>query len=54
MTLLNAAAALQVADVADSWEDGVRLAAAAIDDGRATAKLDAWIELSQAIAGEAA
>lgn len=53
VTLLNAAAALQVADVADSWEDGVRLAAVAIDDGRATAKLDAWIELSQAIADEA-
>ncbi|MBK5286907.1 MAG: anthranilate phosphoribosyltransferase [Acidimicrobiia bacterium] len=52
VALLNASAALQVAEVAESWVEGVRLAAAAIDDGRATAVLDRWIALSQAIAGE--
>ena len=40
VVLLNAAAALLVAGKAGSLRDGVRLAAAAIDDGRARALLD--------------
>lgn len=51
VTLLNAAAALQVAGVADSWSDGIGLAAAAIDDGRAESVLDRWIKASQSAAG---
>ena len=39
--LLNAGAALYVADIAASLFDGVAAAAAAVDDGRAMAKLDA-------------
>lgn len=49
VVLLNAAAALQVADVADSWTAGVELAATAIDDGRAIATLDTWIATSQQV-----
>ena len=49
VVLLNAAAALQVADVVDSWTAGVGLAASVIDDGRATATLDAWIATSQRV-----
>ena len=47
MVLLNAAAALQVADVAASWAEGIALATAAIDDGRATAALEQLIATSQ-------
>jgi anthranilate phosphoribosyltransferase len=47
VVLLNAAAALQVADVAASWADGIALATAAIDDGRATAALEQLIATSQ-------
>lgn len=50
VVLLNAAAALQVGDVADSWAEGVALAAAAIDDGRAAGTLERWIAVSQAAA----
>lgn len=42
--LLNAGAALYVADIAASLFDGVAAAAAAVDDGRAMAKLDALRE----------
>ena len=41
--LLNAAAALIVADKADGWEDGAALAADAIDSGAAKTLLDRWI-----------
>ncbi len=47
VVLLNAAAALQVADVVDSWDAGIALAASVIDDGRAIATLDRWITVSQ-------
>lgn len=47
VVLLNAAAALQVADVVDSWDDGIALAASVIDDGRAIGTLDRWIAVSQ-------
>ena len=40
VVLLNAAAALVVAGRASDLRDGVRLAAAAIDDGRAARMLD--------------
>jgi len=41
--LLNTAAALIVAGAARDWPDGARIAAAAIDDGRAAALLKAWL-----------
>jgi anthranilate phosphoribosyltransferase len=41
--LLNAAAALMVADTADTLSEGAETAAAALDDGRANALLDTWI-----------
>lgn len=48
IVLLNAAAALVVAGAADGLADGLELASAAIDDGRAQASLDALIRVSQA------
>jgi anthranilate phosphoribosyltransferase len=39
IVVLNAGAALQVAELADTWEDGVAAAQAAIDDGRAAETL---------------
>ena len=54
VVLLNAAAALQVGDVAGSWGEGVALAAAAIDDGRAASTLERWIAVSQSAALEVA
>ncbi len=50
VVLLNAAAALQVAGVAGSWGEGIELAAAAIDDGRARGVLDRWVAESRAAA----
>ncbi len=47
IVLLNSAAALVAADTVLSLPDGLELAARAIDDGRAQATLDAWIESSQ-------
>lgn len=47
VVLLNAAAALQVAEIVDTWEGGVERAAAAIDDGSARETLDRWIATSQ-------
>ena len=46
VVVLNAAAALEVAGVAGDLEDGLRLAAASIDEGKAAATLDRWIEVS--------
>jgi anthranilate phosphoribosyltransferase len=45
--LLNAAAALVAADAALGLADGIERAARSIDEGRAQAKLDAWVEFSQ-------
>ncbi|MEM9523971.1 MAG: anthranilate phosphoribosyltransferase, partial [Pseudomonadota bacterium] len=45
--LLNAAAALVVADVANDLKDGVAQAAEAIDSGAAKAKIEAMAELTQ-------
>jgi anthranilate phosphoribosyltransferase len=43
IVLLNSAAALWVAGKADSIADGLGVAAKAIDDGKATATLDALV-----------
>ena len=48
IVVLNAAAALVVAGVADTIEDGIARAGATIDDGRANAALERLIRLSQA------
>jgi len=45
-TLLNAAAALVVAGIADDLASGVALAAAAVDDGRAAATLDRLVTMT--------
>jgi anthranilate phosphoribosyltransferase len=50
IVVLNAAAGLWAAGVALSLEQGVALAAAAIDDGRATAALDRLVMTSQRLA----
>ncbi|NLU49699.1 MAG: anthranilate phosphoribosyltransferase [Syntrophomonadaceae bacterium] len=47
VVLLNAAAALVVAEKAGDMADGLRLAAEAIDSGRATAKLGELVRLTQ-------
>lgn len=51
IVVLNAAAGLVVAGVAADMADGLTLAAEAIDSGRAQARLDALIRVSQAQAG---
>jgi anthranilate phosphoribosyltransferase len=43
VVLLNAAAGLMVADLAEDLRDGVQLAATAIDDGAALDRLDRWV-----------
>lgn len=45
-TLLNAGAALYIGGKADTFEDGVKLAAEIIDSGKATATLEKLIEVS--------
>ena len=47
VVLLNAGAALEVSGAAGDIAEGIRQAAAAIDDGRAAAALQRWIEVSQ-------
>jgi anthranilate phosphoribosyltransferase len=55
ITLLNAAAALVVADAAPSLVEGVELAAASVDEGRAAAALDRLVAASnRSLDGEAA
>jgi anthranilate phosphoribosyltransferase len=46
VVVLNAGAALEVAGLAGDLEDGLGLAAASIDEGRAAATLDRWIVVS--------
>ncbi|MDT9071209.1 hypothetical protein, partial [Escherichia coli] len=46
IVLLNAAAAFLVAEKVETLHDGVALAAAAIDDGRARAVLNRLIEIT--------
>jgi anthranilate phosphoribosyltransferase len=50
LAVLNAGAAIYVAGRADSVEEGVRAAEAAIDDGQAAAALDALVAVSQELA----
>jgi len=47
IVLLNAAAGLVAADAVTSLPEGLEAAARSIDDGKARATLDAWIEASQ-------
>jgi anthranilate phosphoribosyltransferase len=51
IVVLNAAAGFLVADAAADLAEGVALAQAAIDDGRAAAKLVEVVELSTRLAG---
>jgi len=46
IVVLNAGAGLLVAGLVNALEEGVAMAAAAIDDGRASAKLDAFVAFS--------
>ncbi len=50
VTLLNSAAALVAADVAADMNEGVRLAAQAVDSGAARDKLNAFVELTRSFA----
>ncbi len=54
MVLLNTAAALVAADAALSLMDGLELAARSIDQGRAAAVLEAWVEVSRRLAADLA
>ena len=54
IVLLNAAAGLVVAGVADSLEHAVALATSSIDDGHAAQSLDRWVHESQTAAAELA
>ncbi len=47
VVLLNAAAALRAAGLAQDWKDGIGLAAEAIDSGRAGDVLQRWATISQ-------
>ncbi|MEP7115403.1 MAG: hypothetical protein ABI862_19225, partial [Ilumatobacteraceae bacterium] len=49
IVLLNAAAGLVVAGVADSLEEAVIIATSSIDEGRAARILDRWVQESQAV-----
>ena len=50
VVIMNAAAGLVVSGRASDWKEGAAQAAAAIDDGRAEAKLEAFANLSQSLA----
>ena len=52
IVVLNAAAGLVVAGVADSLEDAVVIATSSIDEGHAARTLDRWIHESQAAAAD--
>jgi anthranilate phosphoribosyltransferase len=44
--LLNSAAALRAAGLAKDWKEGIRMAADAIDSGRAAGVLQRWARIS--------
>lgn len=48
IVLLNSSAALRAAGLAAGWEQGMEMAAAALDDGRASRVLERWVAVSQA------
>ena len=50
LAVLNAGAAIYVAGKADTLEEGVRAAEAAVDDGRAAASLERLVEMTQELA----
>lgn len=50
VVVMNAAAGLVVSGRASDWKEGAAQAAAAIDNGQAAAKLDAFASLSQSLA----
>ena len=50
VVVMNAAAGLVVSGRASAWQEGAAQAAAAIDNGRAAAKLEAFASLSQRLA----
>ena len=52
ITLLNAGAGIYAADAADSFAEGIALAAEAIDSGRALAKLEELARFTQALTAE--
>jgi anthranilate phosphoribosyltransferase len=51
VVLLNASAALRAAGIARDWREGIALSAEALDQGRAAAVLDRWVNVSRAAAG---
>jgi anthranilate phosphoribosyltransferase len=51
VVILNAGAALEVAGAATDLDQGIALAAASIDEGRAATTLRRWVDVSAAIAG---
>jgi anthranilate phosphoribosyltransferase len=51
VVVLNAGAALEVAGVAGDLDQGIALAAASIDEGKAASTLARWVDVSTAIAG---
>jgi anthranilate phosphoribosyltransferase len=52
VVMLNAGAAIYAAGLADTLEEGVRRAAAAIDNGAAAAKLDALVTFTRQFVGD--
>ena len=50
IVLLNASAALRAAGIARDWREGLALSAEALDQGRAAAVLDRWVNVSKAAA----
>jgi anthranilate phosphoribosyltransferase len=50
IVLLNASAALRAAGIARDWREGLALSAEALDQGRAAAVLDRWVEVSRVAA----
>jgi anthranilate phosphoribosyltransferase len=50
VVLLNASAALRAAGIARDWREGLALSAEALDQGRAAAVLERWVDLSKAAA----
>jgi anthranilate phosphoribosyltransferase len=50
VVLLNASAALRAAGIARDWREGMALAAEALDQGRAAAVLERWVDVSKVAA----
>jgi anthranilate phosphoribosyltransferase len=51
VTLMNAGAGIYAANAAESFEDGIRMAAEAIDSGAALRKLEELVQVTQEITG---